>query len=304
MIDIVIIGAGCAGMTAAVYAARAGKKVLVLESQGIGGQIASSPKIENYPGIASISGMEFSNTLFSQAENLGVDFDFNEVKGIKPGNPMLVYAESGEIECRSIIIAVGSKRRELGLLNENALTGHGVSYCAVCDGSFYRGKDVAVVGGGNAALQSAEYLSGIAGSVTLIHRRDTFRGEISVAERIKKEPKIKFELSSIVTELEGDKSLSGIKVHNIKSGKDKEISVSGLFISAGQIPQNSQFSDCVHLDDSGYVLAGEDCATSVPGVFAAGDCREKSVRQLTTAAADGAVAALGAVSFIERQIKK
>jgi thioredoxin reductase (NADPH) len=303
MIDIVVIGAGCAGMTAAIYAARAGKKVLVLESEGIGGQIASSPKVENYPGISSISGIEFSDNLFAQAQSLDVDFDFSEVKGIKPQTPLKVVTDGGEIECMSIVIAVGSKRRTLGIENETALTGHGVSYCAVCDGAFYRDKDVAVVGGGNAALQSAEYLCGICKSVVLIHRRDTFRAENSLAESVKNQPNIKIEFNSTVETINGEKSLSGIKIRSSKTGEEKELSVAGLFVAAGQIPQNSEFSDCVRLDDEGYVLASEDCATNVPGVFAAGDCRKKAVRQLTTAAADGTVAALAACSFIEAHYK-
>lgn len=300
MVDIVIIGAGCAGMTAGIYAARAGKKVLLLEAQGIGGQIAASPRIENYPGIPDISGMEFSDNLFTQAEKLGVELDFREVTGIKVGEPMKVLTAEGETECKSIIIASGSKHRELGVKKEKELTGHGVSYCAVCDGAFFKGKDVAVVGGGNTALSDAMYLAKLASHVTLIHRRDAFRADKSTVEDLAQFDNITIEIDSVVKELRGDKSLSSILLSNVKTGEEKTIEASGLFVAVGQQAKNQAFANVLALDECGYILAGEDCVTTAPGVFAAGDCRKKSVRQLTTAAADGSVAALAACEWAEK----
>lgn len=300
MVDIVVIGAGCAGMTAGVYAARAGKKVLVLEAQGIGGQIAASPLIENYPGIPDISGMEFSDNLFAQAEKLGVEFDFQNVTGIKVGEPMKVVTAEGVAECKSIIIASGSKHRELGVRKERELTGHGVSYCAVCDGTFFKGKDVAVVGGGNTALSDAMYLAKLASHVTIIHRRDAFRADKNTASKLNDFDNITTEYSSVVKELVGEKSLMAIKLSNVITGEEKTLDVSGLFVAVGQQAKNGAFSNVIALDESGYILAGEDCVTSATGVFAAGDCRKKSVRQLTTAAADGSVAALAACDYISK----
>jgi thioredoxin reductase (NADPH) len=297
--DIVIIGAGTAGMTAAIYAARAGKSVMLLEGEALGGQIASSPRVENYPGLASVSGMDFSDALFQQVQNLGVQFTFGAATGIRAGSPMTVLTADGELPCKSIILATGSHHRGLGLARERELTGHGVSYCAICDGSFYKAQDVGVVGGGSAALQSAEYLCGVCHKVYLIHRRDTFRGEEKLVERLKKNANLEMILDSTVQSLQGEQKLSGITVRSKKTDVEREIALSGLFIAAGQEPSSAPFSGVVKTDDGGYYLAAEDCVTNVPGIFAAGDCRRKAVRQLTTAAADGSVAALAACTWVD-----
>lgn len=299
MKDLIIVGAGCAGMTAAVYAARAGKSVLLLEGETLGGQIASSPLVENYPGIPSVSGMDFSDALFAQAQALGVEFDFAPVTGIRPGRPMAVLTADGARECKSIILATGARHRALGLPREAELTGHGVSYCAICDGAFYKGLRVAVVGGGSAALQSAEYLCGICEQVTLIHRRDSFRGETALVERVKRNANLSLALDSVVKELKGAEKLSALVLENLKTGEQTELAAAGLFVAAGQTPNSAPFAGQIKTDDAGYYLAAEDCATNQPGVFAAGDCRRKTVRQLTTAAADGTVAALAACAWVD-----
>lgn len=299
--DIVVIGAGIAGMTAAVYAVRAGKRVTVLECEGFGGQIASSPRVENYPGIAGISGADLSDAMYKQASDLGVEFAFAQAQSVAPqaDSGFVVESDAGTYACRSVILATGAHHRGLGLPKEKELTGRGVAYCAVCDGAFYRDGKTAVVGGGSAALQSAEYLCGVCKEVVLIHRRDEFRGEAALAKRVCANPNLTLMLDSNVVEYLGDDKLTGIVVENKKTGVRTEVAVDGLFLAVGQQPANERFAPLVELDASGYVLAGEDCRTNVPGLFAAGDCRVKSVRQLTTAAADGTVAALAACSWVD-----
>lgn len=298
--DLVIIGAGCAGLTAAIYAARAGKTVLVLEQETVGGQISFSPRVENYPGIASISGAEFSDNLFSQAEALGVELELETVQRLIPGTPHRILTDCGEHTAKAVIVATGVRHRHLGVPGEDELSG--VSYCAVCDGAFYKGKAVAVVGGGNTALQSAELLSGICREVHLIHRRDAFRGEQRLADRVRALPNVHMHLGRTIARLQpgvdAPEELGGAVLRDVESGQESTLLLDGLFVCAGQVPQNSAFADVLKLDDQGYLQAGEDCRTNVPGVFAAGDCRTKAVRQLTTAAADGAVAALGALEWM------
>lgn len=295
--DIVIIGAGTAGLTAALYAARAGKKVLILENESIGGQIATSPKVENYPGFSEISGMEFSDRLYEQASALGVELELDKAEKITDnGDNKTVKTEYGEFTCKAVIIATGVKHRHLGIEAEEKYMGRGVSYCAVCDGAFYKGKDVAVVGGGNSAVQSAIMLSNICNKVYLIHRRDEFRCEKKLSDEVRAIENIELVLSSTVQDLKGEDKLTTVIIEN-KSGETEEISAEGLFVLVGQIPENGAFADIITLDESGYIVAGEDCKTNVDGVFAAGDCRTKAIRQLTTAAADGSVAALAACSM-------
>ena len=295
--DIVIIGAGTAGLTAAIYAARAGKKVLILENESIGGQIATSPKVENYPGFSEISGMEFSDRLYEQASALGVELELDKAEKITDnGDNKTVKTEYGEFTCKAVIIATGVKHRHLGIEAEEKYMGRGVSYCAVCDGAFYKGKDVAVVGGGNSAVQSAIMLSNICNKVYLIHRRDEFRCEKKLSDEVRAIENIELVLSSTVQNLKGEDKLTTVIIEN-KSGETEEISAEGLFVLVGQIPENGAFADIITLDESGYIVAGEDCKTNVDGVFAAGDCRTKAIRQLTTAAADGSVAALAACSM-------
>lgn len=293
MYDVIIIGAGPAGLTAAVYAARSGKKVLVYEKENIGGQIAFSPKVENYPGIRSVSGSEFADNLYEQALSFGVCIELETVVGIEVcGDVKTVITESGREKCEKIIIATGVRHRKLGIPNELDFEGRGVSYCAVCDGAFFKNADVAVVGGGNAALRSAQLLSGLCNKVYVIHRRNEFRGEKMTADELKLCPNVEFVLDSTVTALHGQDSLSSVEVENVVSKTRSTLDVSALFVCIGQIPANEMFKNIIALDENGYIIASEDCRTNVPGVFAAGDCRTKNIRQLTTAAADGAVSAL------------
>jgi len=298
MTDIAIVGAGCAGMTAAVYAARAGKTVALIECESIGGQIAASPKVENYPTYGEISGLEFSDKLFQQAEDLGAELHFGRVLSVEEKDGFVVKTDCEEIPCRSVILATGAKHRHVGVAGEEKLIGKGVSYCAVCDGAFFRGADVAVIGGGSAALQSAEYLSHVCNHVTLIHRRNEFRGEKKLAQRVAENEKITLCLSAKPTEILGEGSVSAVRVA-LSDGSEKEIPVTGVFVAVGQEPKNEPFAGLVTLDEAGYVDADETCITTHPGIFVAGDCRKKKIRQLTTAAADGTVAALAACDYVD-----
>ena len=303
MYDIGIIGGGTAGMTAAIYGQRAGKQTLIIEGGTFGGQITSSPNVENYPGIASVSGTEFSMNLLDQAVKLGAETVMEQVTGIREEGGVKVIETSGkEYQCRSIILATGVTHRHLGVPNEERLTGAGVSYCATCDGAFFRGSDVAVVGGGSTALQDAEFLSNYCRKVYLIHRREEFRGEEQIVSRLREKENVEFILSATVREIIGDTVVERLILNSKKTGKEFKLEVSGVFIAVGQIPQNEIFADTVKLDGNGFILAAEDCVTSHPGIFAAGDCRTKEVRQLTTAAADGAVAALAACKYIAGEI--
>ena len=298
MTDIIIIGAGPAGLTAAIYARRASKSVLVLEAKSYGGQIINTPEIENYPAAAHISGVDFAMRLYEQAKELGAQIVFEKAVEIRDeGAEKTVVTNKNTYTCRAVILATGSENRKLGLDGEDRLVGRGVSYCATCDGSFFRGKTVAVVGGGNTALEDALYLADLCEKVYLIHRRDAFRGEEASAERLKARENVEFVYNSQVTKLLREKRLTGIEVTN-KDGSVRTLEVNGLFIAVGRIPENQNFASLITLDETGYVLAGEDCRTNVPGIYVAGDNRKKEVRQLVTATADGAVAATAAVHYI------
>lgn len=299
MYDIGIIGGGTAGMTAAIYGQRAGKRTVIIESMNFGGQITSSHNVENYPGIASVSGSEFSMNLLDQAMKLGTETVLEQVIGVRDEDGIRIIETTGrEYPCRTVILATGVTHRHMGIEKEIKLTGSGVSYCATCDGAFFRGKDVAVIGGGNTALQDAEFLSNYCKKVYLVHRRDEFRGDTSLVEILKKKDNIEFVLSAVVKDIIGENMVEGLILTDKKSGKDFNIEVSGVFVAIGQIPQNQIFNEYVKLDEDGFILASEDCMTSRAGVYAAGDCRTKEVRQLTTAAADGAVAALAACKYL------
>ena len=299
MYDIIIIGAGPAGMTAAIYARRAAKTVLVLEAVNYGGQILNTPDIENYPAEAHISGYDFSTKLYEQAKELGAEFIFEKAVDIKSENgTKVVVTAKNSYEAETVIIATGSASRKLGLEDEERLVGKGVSYCATCDGNFYRKKVVAVVGGGNTALEDALYLSDIAEKVYLIHRRDSFRGEEANVSRLTARENVEFIYNSNVTKLISDKRLRAIEVTNNLDGSVRTVELNGLFVAVGRIPENRNFANLVKLDDAGYVEAGEDCHTSCDGIFVAGDNRTKTLRQLVTAAADGAMAATEAVKYI------
>ena len=299
MYDIIIVGAGTAGLSAAIYGVRAGKSVLVLESNVYGGQIINTPEIENYPGIKHVSGYEFATNLYEQAKELGAVIEYEKVTGIRSeGDRKWVVTEQSEHECRSIILATGAKNRPLGLEREQELVGAGISYCATCDGAFYRGKEVAVIGGGNTALEDATFLSNYCKKVTLIHRRDKFRGEEKLLEALKKKDNVEFVLNSVVTELQAEGTLTGIIVQDKNTQEQRKIDIKGLFVAVGQVPENAAFSQLIKLDQGGYIIGREDCRTNVEGIFVAGDCRTKTVRQLATAAADGAIAGLAACEFI------
>ncbi|MBR1810868.1 MAG: FAD-dependent oxidoreductase [Clostridia bacterium] len=301
MYDIVIVGAGTAGLTAAIYALRAGKTVLVLEAKSYGGQIINTPDIENYPGIKHISGFDFATDLYNQAKALGAEIKYEKVLSVADGghNQKTVLTAKNSYACKAVILATGAKNRPLGLEKEESMVGAGVSYCATCDGAFFKGKEVAVVGGGNTAVEDAMFLSNYCSKVYLIHRRDSFRGEEKGVEALRKKENVVFILNANVTALLGKYKLEGIEVTNKLDGSVQVLPVAGVFIAVGQMPENSAFADVVTLDKAGYITAKEDCLTGTEGVFTAGDCRTKAVRQLMTAAADGAVAALAACSCID-----
>lgn len=302
MYDILIVGGGPAGLTAAIYAARAGKRTAILEKEAFGGQIASAPLVENYPGILSISGAELARQMTEQARTFGAEIVYTEAAGLeKTSAGFRVSCTDGVREAKTVILATGAAHRQLGLPGETALTGCGISYCAVCDGAFYEGADVAVVGGGDTALQDALFLANTCRSVTLIHRRDTFRASAQLVRRAQAQENIRILRSCTVQRLLlSDDSLQGAELLNGKTGETERIYVEGLFVAVGQTPQSAPFEDAV-ATENGYYLAGEDTNTCHPGVFAAGDGRKKQVRQLTTAVSDGAAAALAACRWLDAQ---
>ncbi len=301
MKDIIIIGAGPAGLTAAIYALRAGRSVLLLEAKAYGGQIVNTPEIENYPGLRTVSGFEFAQTLYEQAVSFGAELVYETACGIedKDGRKIVRTTAGHEYEAGAVILATGARNRPMGLEREEALTGHGVSYCATCDGMFFRKKEVAVYGGGDTALEDAFFLSNYCSRVYVIHRRDAFRGSMKNLEKLKSRDNVEFVLNANVTSLIGETKLEAVEVTDTKDGSKRVIPVSGLFVAIGQVPDNGAFAGSVSLDERGYIEAGEDCRTGAEGIYTAGDCRTKDVRQLTTAAADGAVAALAAAAGLE-----
>ena len=303
MYDIIIIGGGPAGLTSAVYACRAGKKTLVIEKNGFGGQIAWSPRVENFPTVISATGAELGDAMLNQAMEQGAEVELEEVSEIvKNGGGFTVKCTGGAaFEGRAVIIAAGAKPRTLGLAREDELTGSGVCFCAVCDGAFYKGCDVAVNGGGNSALQDALLLSEKCSKVYLIHRRSGFRGEEKLVEALKAKDNVEFVMNASITALLGGSSLSGIEIE--QNGEKKVLSVSGLFVAIGHAPDIKAFEGLIKLDEAGYADSGENCLTATEGVFVAGDCRRKTVRQVTTACADGAtVASVPAATALFRKL--
>jgi thioredoxin reductase (NADPH) len=292
--DIVIIGAGIAGLTAAIYAKRASKNVIVFESLACGGQAMQTDKIKNYPGFEEISGPELTEKIYHQVNNLGVKIHSEEVASCKKeGANFAIKTDEGEYTAKAVIIATGAKDKPMGAKNELKMVGKGVSYCAACDGALYYGKAVAVVGGGNSGLYAALYLADIAEKVYLLNRGAEFNGEQMMMEALKNKPNVEFVLNATVAEVLGSENVEGLK---IKSAKGEEIlPVEGVFVNVGKAPNTGIFQNLVKLDEFGYVIAGEDCRTSCSLVYVAGDCRTKGLRQLVTAAADGAVAASMAV---------
>ena len=297
--DIVIVGAGTAGLSAAIYAVRAGKRVIVLEATTHGGQIVNTPEVENYPGIQKISGFEFANNLYEQAKSLGAEVIYEKVIGIEVnGEEKIVHTTKEDYQAKAVILATGAKNRPLGLEHEKEWIGAGISYCATCDGMFYRGKDVAVAGGGNTALEDAIFLTNYCRKVYLIHRRDAFRGEEKLLQTLKEKPNVEFVLNANITRLIGEDGVDGVEVEDKNTHEKRVLDVMGLFVAIGQMPENSEFINVVDLDKGGYIEAKEDCKTKTKGIFTAGDCRTKKVRQLATAASDGAIAALAACEYI------
>lgn len=300
MYDIIVIGAGPAGLTAALYALRADKTVLVLEKATFGGQITFSPQIENYPGFAKMSGNEFADKLVDQVISQGADIEMETVTGIRDnGDTKTVITEDGEHEAKAVIIATGVKHRQTGLPNENELVGEGVSYCAVCDGAFFKGQTVAVLGGGNSALQEAVLLSEGCEKVYVIQNLDYFTGEARLVEKLREKDNVEFIMGTVISSLNGEGSLESLTLRKEADGSESELKVNGLFVAIGLIPNNAMFADIAGLDEWGYIDSDESCLTKTEGVFVAGDCRKKQIRQITTAAADGSVAALAACRYID-----
>ena len=303
MYDIIIIGAGPAGLTAALYARRADKKVLVIEKETFGGQITHSPKVENYPGFTVMSGNEFADKLIEQVMYQGAEIELDTVTGItgEEGN-FTVECERGSFQGKSVIIATGSHHRQLGLEKENKFTGEGVSYCAVCDGAFYKDKDVAVIGGGNSALQEAILLSKTSKSVTVVQNLPFLTGEIKLREEVEATANIKVILSSVVLEILGEDKFQGIKIKNTETDEESDVIVDSIFVAIGQQPENEPFKDVVKLNDYGYIISDESCIpeANCKGIFTAGDCRTKKIRQIATAISDGATAALEACNFVDK----
>jgi len=294
MYDTIIIGAGVAGLTASLYLRRANKNILVLEGKSYGGQIINSSEVANYPGISKITGFDFATNLYNQVKDLDTDIKYERVLKIEDGKLKKVITNENIYECKSIIIATGVKKRQLGI--DNDYIGKGVSYCATCDGNFYKNKAVAVIGGGNTALEDANYLSDICNKVYVIIRSSSFRGDHVLVETLIKKDNVEIIYNSNVVELKGNTNLESVVLDN-----GKTIDISGLFIAVGQIPDNHCFSNIIDVDDKGYIISGEDCKTNVDGIFVAGDCRTKKLRQLVTAASDGAIAAVNVIEYIRKE---
>lgn len=300
MFDIIVVGGGPAGLTAALYARRANKTVLVIEKATFGGQITYSPKVENIPGFVSVTGNEFAEKLVEQLVEQGAEFEYSEALSVQDGEVKTVVTDSGSFNAKAVILATGAKHRRLGLEREEDFIGEGISFCAVCDGAFFKDQTVAVVGGGNSALQEALQLSELAEKVYVIQNLDFLTGEGKLCEQVEEKSNIEVILGTTVAALLGDKALSGVTLCTAASGATYDLSLNGLFVAIGLLPQNEPFANVLTLDDRGYADYGEDCATHTAGVFVAGDCRKKAIRQVTTAAADGAVAALAACRYLDR----
>ncbi len=300
--DILVVGGGPAGLTAAIYALRAGKNVLVIEKNGFGGQIAFSPKVENIPGFQMVTGTEFADKLTEQAMALGAEVELEKVIGVeKSGDIFTVSTEEGSTyEAKAVILAVGVKHRTLGLPGEEDLIGNGISFCAVCDGAFYTGLHAAMIGGGNSAMQEALLLSEVCSKVTIVQNLADFTGEKKLAEALHEKDNVEIIFSTVVTGYKTtDGALSGLQLRNEETGAVSEISVDGAFLAVGLQPENEPFAPLAKLNNWGYFDSLEDCTTKTPGVFVAGDCRSKTIRQVVTAASDGAIAAMNACRYLD-----
>ncbi len=298
MYDIIIIGAGPAGLTAALYALRANKNVLIFESASYGGKIINAKVVENYPGIEKISGIDFANRLYEQVKKLGAKIVYEKVINIINDTPKKVITINGSYETKAIIIATGLQYRKLNLDREANLIGKGISYCATCDGTFFKNKNVAVVGGGNTAIMDALYLADICKKVFVIYRNEQIKAEAITLNKLKEKNNVEFILNTNITKIEGTDKLSSVEITN-KSGEIKSLEIEGLFIAIGQESQIKDITDELNTDEFGYVITGEDCKTNIEGIYAAGDNRKKQIRQLTTAASDGTIAALTAIKELK-----
>lgn len=297
--DIAIIGAGPAGLSAAIYGRRAGLSTICFESNVHGGQIINTPEVENYPALGKVSGVEYASNIYDQAVGFGAVVEYKAVTDVDfSGEIKKVICGSEEYQAKSVIIATGVTRRKLEIPGEDRLLGAGVSYCATCDGLFFKDKTAVVVGGGNTALEDAVYLAGVCEKVYIIHRRDTFRGDQHEVEKVLKNEKIQVVYDTIPLSIEGSGKVERLRVKNVKTGEEKDIFTSAVFVAVGLIPHNDMFKGKVELTPDGYIMADESCKTSVEGVFAAGDTRNKILRQLVTATADGAVAATAAAAYV------
>lgn len=299
MYDIIIVGAGPAGLTAAIYACRANKKVLVLEANTYGGQIINTNKVENYPVNPGISGFEFATKLYNQVKDLNAEIKFEKVINITDQE---VTTTKETYKTKTIILATGADNRKLNLENEEKLTGKGVSYCATCDGALYKNKIVAIQGGGNTAVEDAIYLSDIAQTVYLIHRKNTFKAEEILINQLKEKQNIKTIMNTTVTKLNGENKLESIEITNTNN-ETTTLNIDGLFIAVGQVPETENFKKIININEKGYIIANEDCKTNIKNIFVAGDTRTKELRQLVTATSDGAIAATGAIKYINETNK-
>lgn len=299
--DLIIVGGGPAGLTAALYARRANKTALVIEKETFGGQITFSPKVENIPGFAELSGNEFAEKLVDQALRQGADMESALVLSVRqnPDGTKTVHTDEGDYLAKAVIIATGAKHRLLGLPGEEDWIGNGLSFCAVCDGAFYEGRDVAVIGGGNSALQEAILLSDLARRVTVVQNLDFLTGEQQLQNQLRAKSNVDILTGCVLDAYLGDGELNGIRIRNTHDNSLSDLRVDGVFLAVGLLPQNEPFSDVIALDERGYADSDETCRTKTDGIFVAGDCRSKRIRQVTTAAADGAVAALAACDYID-----
>lgn len=299
MYDIIIIGSGIAGLTSAIYALNNKRKVLILESQTYGGQIINSNIINNYPGFLEISGFDLMTNIYNQVKNLGGVIKYEEVLEITKNKKVITKNET--YEAKSIIISTGLAPRKLNLENEDKFIGKGISYCATCDGSFYKDKDVMVVGGGNTAIEDVIYLSNICKKVYLVYRRKELRKDVNLTEKVKELSNVEIIYNSNIEKLNGDESLNSVDIINKDTGKITNIIIDGLFVAIGKIPSGNIFKDLLNVTENGYIITDEDCHTNIEGIYAAGDIRKKKLRQLVTAASDGAIAAIEAIKYINKK---
>lgn len=300
--DVIVIGAGPGGMTAALYASRANLKVAMLDRGVYGGQMNNTAEVENYTGFKSILGPDLAEQMYQSSIQFGADFVYGNVEKVTVDEDGIKYVktDSGELEAPAIVIATGSQYRKLGIPGEDEYSGKGVSYCAVCDGAFYRGKDVTTVGGGDSAVEESEYLAKLVNNVNIVHRRDQLRAQKILQDRAFANDKINFTWNTIVTEIVGDgKKVTGVKTHNKETNEDRLVPTDGVFIYIGNVPMTEPFKDLGITDEQGWVITDDEMKTSVPGVFAVGDVRDKKLRQITTAVGDGGIAGQGVFSYIE-----